>query len=695
MVPPTKIGTKSFMTRIRLMAACSACIVVALTGGAASAQDHSHGAAAAHPFGTWGFDLAGRDMTVKPGDDFNEYANGTYLRTTEIPADKARFGPFDVLYENAQAQLKSIIEASAANPVNANAQKVGALYASFMDEARVNQLAATPLAADLAAVKAVTDHAGMARLMGQSHEGFGASLFGIDVFEDLQKPDMNSAYLGQGGLGLPDRDYYLKPDFAAQREAYLAYLTRTLTAIGWTDPAKSAADILAFETKVAEKQWTTVERRQIDKLYNPAKAADLPTLAPGVDWAAFLSGAKVSDVETLVLMENTAIPGIAQVFADTPIETLKAWQAFNVVDQASPYLSQAFVDSRFEFRGKTLRGQPENRPRWNRGVALVDGQLGEVLAQEYVRLHFPASSKAQMETLVGNIRDAMTERLKHVDWMSEPTREQALYKMSKFGVKIGYPDKWRSYDGLELKPDDLYGNVERSAAFEWDYKRGKIGKPVDPLEWGMTPQTVNAYYNPPRNEIVFPAAILQAPFFDPNADPAINYGGIGAVIGHEITHGFDDQGRKSDGDGVLRDWWTPEDAARFEERAKVLGAIYDKLEPIPGMHVNGELTMGENIADLGGLLLALDAYHKSLNGQPAPVIDGLTGDQRVFLGWAQVWREKSREAALKEQLTTDPHSPGPVRAATSPRNIDAWYAAFGVSPDQREYIAPDARARIW
>lgn len=689
------------MTRIRLMAACSACIVVALTGGAASAQDasaqHSHGmAGAAHsPFGAWGFDLAGRDTSVKPGDDFNEYANGTYLRTTEIPADKSRFGPFDVLYENAQSQLKSIIETSAANPANENARKVGALYASFMDEAKIDQLGATPLAADLAAVKAVTDHAGMARLMGESHSGFGGSLFGIDVFEDLKNPNLNSAYLGQGSLGLPDRDYYLKPDFAAQREAYLAYLTTTLTAIGWADPAKTATDILAFETKVADKQWTTVERRQIDKLYNPAKASDLATLAPGFDWAGFLAGAQVSDVDTLVLMENTAIPAIAQVFADTPIETLKAWQAFNVVDQASPYLSKAFVDARFDFRGKTLRGQPENRPRWNRGVALVDGQLGEVLAQEYVRLHFPASSKAQMEALVGNIRDAMTERLKTLDWMSEPTREQALYKMSKFGVKIGYPDKWRSYDGLELKADDLYGNVERSSAFEWAYKRGKIGKPVDPLEWGMTPQTVNAYYNPPRNEIVFPAAILQAPFFDPNADPAVNYGGIGAVIGHEITHGFDDQGRKSDGDGVLRDWWTPEDAARFEARAKVLGDIYDKLEPIPGVHVNGDLTMGENIADLGGLLLALDAYHKSLNGQPAPVIDGLTGDQRVFLGWAQVWREKSREAALKEQLTTDPHSPGPVRAATSPRNIDAWYAAFGVSPDQKEYIAPEARARIW
>ncbi len=676
------------MNRIRMMAVCSACLIAAM-GGGASAQE------ATPQIAPWGFDLAGRDLAVKPGDSFNEYANGTYLRNIEIPADKTSFGPFDVLYENSQAQLRAIIEASAANPTNDNAAKVGALYASFMDEARVEQLGARPLEADLAAVKAVGDHAAMARLMGQSHSGFGGSLFGVDVFEDLQKPDLNSAYMGQGSLGLPDRDYYLKPDFAEQRQAYQAYLTRTLSAIGWAEPEKAAADILAFETKVAEKQWTTVERRQIDKLYNPTKVADLAAMAPGFDWAAFLQGGQIADVDTLVVMENTAIPGIAQVFADTPIETLKAWQAFQVVDQASPYLSNAFVDSRFDFRGKTLRGQPENRPRWNRGVALVDGQLGEVLGQEYVRLHFPASSKAQMDTLVANLLAAMTERLKTLDWMSEPTREQALYKASKFGVKIGYPEKWRSYDGLELTADDLYGNVERSSAFEWAYKRGKIGQPVDPLEWGMTPQTVNAYYNPPRNEIVFPAAILQAPFFDPNADPAVNYGGIGAVIGHEITHGFDDQGRKSDGDGVLRDWWTAEDASRFEARAKVLVDIYYALEPVPGMHVNGDLTMGENIADLGGLLLALDAYHTSLNGQPAPVIDGLTGEQRVFLGWAQVWREKSREAALREQLTTDPHSPGSSRAATPPRNIDAWYAAFGVSPGEKEYIAPDARARIW
>jgi len=687
------------MNRIRLMAACSACLIVAL-GGGASAQDHAHAAPQSAPgsapqIAPWGFDLAGRDLTVKPGDDFNAYANGTYLRTTEIPADKARFGPFDVLYENAQSQLRAIIEASAANPSNDNARKVGALYASFMDEAKVEQLGAQPLQADLAALRAVTDHADLARLMGESHAGFGGSLFGVDVFEDLQNPNVYSAYMGQGGLGLPDRDYYLKPDFAEQRQAYQAYVERTLAAIGWAEPAQAAADILAFETRVAEKHWTTVERRQIDKIYNPTKAADLAALAPGFDWAAFLAGARLDGVETLVLMENTAIPGIAQVFADTPIDTLKAWEAFQVTDQAAPYLSKAFVDSRFEFRGKTLRGQPENRPRWNRGVALVDGQLGEVLGQEYVRLHFPASSKTQMEQLVANLLSAMTDRIKTLDWMSEATREQALYKASKFGVKIGYPDKWRSYDGLELTADDLYGNVERSSAFEWAYKRGKIGQPVDPLEWGMTPQTVNAYYNPPRNEIVFPAAILQPPFFDPNADAAVNYGGIGAVIGHEITHGFDDQGRKSDGDGVLRDWWTAEDAARFEERAKVLGAIYSAEEPVPGMHINGDLTMGENIADLGGLLLALDAYHKSLNGQPAPVIDGLTGDQRVFLGWAQVWREKSREAALREQLTTDPHSPGMARAATPPRNIDAWYAAFGVTPGQEEYIAPEARARIW
>src|SRR5690606_28914102 len=419
---------------------------------------------------------------------------------------------------------------------------------------------------------------------------------------------------------------------------------------------------------------------QIDKIYNPTTVADLTTAAPGFDWTAWADGAGVSHVPTLIAANNTAFPGMARVFAETPIETLQSWQAFNVISQASPYLSSAYVDNRFNFYGKTLGGQPENQPRWKRGVATVDGSLGEVLGREYVARHFPAESKAQMEELVANLRAAMTERIRDLEWMSPETKEQALYKMSRFGVKIGYPDEWREYDGLKLEPGDLYGNVERSAAFEWAFNLDKLGKPVNPLEWAMTPQTVNAYYNPVRNEIVFPAAILQAPFFDPNADPAINYGGIGAVIGHEITHGFDDQGRKTDGDGALRDWWTAEDAAKFEERAKVLGAQYSALTPLDGVNVNGDLTMGENIADLGGLLLALDAYHMSLNGQPAPVINGLTGDQRVFLGWAQVWRTKIRDEALRQQVTVDPHSPGQYRASATVRNIDAWYEAFGVQP---------------
>jgi len=690
------------MMKTRLMGAAAMAVALAFSAQPTLAQSnlaqHAHASAAASTtpeIKPWGFDLDGRDLTVNPGDDFNAYANGVYLKNTEIPADKARFGPFDVLYENSQAQLRAIIEASAANPTNANAQKVGALYASFMDEARVNQLGAQPLAADLAAIRAVANHSDMARLMGASHEGFGGSLFGLAVFEDLQNPNVNSAYLGQGGLGLPDRDYYLKPDFATQREAYVAYVARALTAAGWSNPAQAAADILAFETKVAEKHWTTVERRQIDKIYNPTPAAQLSTFAPGFDWAAFLQASKVESVPTLVLMENTAIPGIAQVFANTPIETLKAWQAFQTVDQASPYLSDAFVDSRFEFRGKTLRGQPENRPRWNRGVVLVDGQLGEVLGQEYVRLHFPASSKTQMEQLVANLSAAMTERLKALDWMSEATREQALLKMSKFGVKIGYPEKWRDYDGLELKADDLYGNVERAAAFDWAWNRGKIGQPVDPLEWGMTPQTVNAYYNPPRNEIVFPAAILQPPFFDPDADPAVNYGGIGGVIGHEIGHGFDDQGSKSDGDGVLRNWWTDQDKANFEDLTKRLGAQYDAFEPLPGFHVQGGLTMGENIGDAAGTAVGLEAYHLSLKGQPAPVIDGVTGDQRFFYGWAQVWQSKYREDALKNQIATDPHSPAEFRDIGPVRNVDAWYEAFGVKPGTKYYLAPEDRVRIW
>ena len=686
------------MLRLRLLA-CTAGAAILLSAGLASAQTRpvvEIPSTDAPAIGTFGFDVAGMDTSVRPGQDFNQFANGTYLRNTPIPADKSSYGAFHMLNDQAQIDLRALVDESAANPsASPDAARIGNFYGSFMDETIIERLAATPLQADLAQVRAADTREKMAEFMGTTQGGFGVNLFGVSVFEDLREPNKNSAYVSQGGLGLPDRDYYLEASFAEQKAAYQAYVAKALELAGWANPEQAAADVVAFETRIAEQHWTQVQSRQLDKIYNATTLTDLAASAPGFDWAGWARGAGVSNVPTLIATTNTALPGMARVYAETPIETLQSWQAFHIVNQAAPYLSKAFVDANFDFYGKTLSGSQENQPRWKRGVALVDGALGEVLGKEYVARHFPAESKAQMEELVANLRLAMTARLQRLDWMSEETRQQALYKMSKFNVKIGYPEQWRVYDGLELVPGDLYGNVERSSAFEWAYNLGKLDRPVDPLEWGMTPQTVNAYYNPPRNEIVFPAAILQAPFFDPNADPAINYGGIGAVIGHEITHGFDDQGRKVDGDGVLRDWWTAEDGAKFEQRAAVLGAQYSALSPIEGATVNGDLTMGENIADLGGLLMALDAYHLSLNGQPAPVINGLTGDQRVFLGWAQVWRNNSRDEYLRNQVTTDPHAPAQYRAAVPPRNIDAWYAAFGVQPGDEQYLAPEARARIW
>ena len=667
---------------------CAVALSACLTAPCVASAQSAH-------FQPWGFDLEGRDLSVRPGDDFNAYANGTYLANVEIPADKTRFGPFDALYENAQGQLRAIIEESAANPTTDNARKVGALYASFMNEAAVDAKGAAPMAADLAAVKAATSHSDIARLMGESNDGFGSSIFGLGVMEDMKNSSINSLYLGIGSLGLPDRDYYLSDSFAPQRAAYQAYIGRMLTMAGWDNAEQAASDIMAFETALAQKHWPIADRRQFDKLYNPIAATELSTFAPGFDWATFLNASKVGDVAQVVMMENTALPGMAEVFAATDLNTLKAWQAFNIIDGASPYLSKDFVDARFEFRNKTLRGQPENRPRWNRGVALVDGSLSEVLGQEYVARHFPASSKAQMEELVGNLIATMRDRLTHLEWMAPATRTEALAKLESFRPKIGYPDKWRSYDALNVSADDLYGNIERISAFDWAYNRAKIGKPVDLEEWGMSPQTVNAYYHPLRNEIVFPAAILQPPFFDPNADAAVNYGGIGAVIGHEIMHGFDDQGRKTDAKGQLRDWWTAEDAARFDVEAKKLGALYAAQQPLPGVAINPDLTMGENIADLGGLVLAHAAYNRSLNGQAAPVLDGITPEQRLFLGWAQVWRDKIRDETLREYLATDPHSPGAARAATPPRNIDAWYDAFGITADQKQYLKPEDRVRIW
>jgi putative endopeptidase len=646
--------------------------------------------------GTWGYDLSGRDASVSAGDDFFQYANGSYLKSLVIPADRTRFGAFDSLNELSQNRMRAVVEKTAADKAaTGDTAKVGGLYRSFVGEAKVEALGAKPLAADLAKVKALKTKSEIARQMGVTAGAFGGSIFGAGIAEDAKDPDHYAVYLSQAGLGMPDRDYYLEPSFAPQKAKYEQYVARMLTLAHWPKPAENAKAIVALETEIAKVSWTRAERRDDNKMYNATPVGDLPKLAPGFDWAAYLAGAKLTKVGMVVVGEKTAFPKIADLFAKAPIETLKAWEAFALVDQAAPYLPKAFDEAHFDFHNKTLGGQQAQLPRWKRGVALVDSQVGEAFGKAYVDAYFPAESKAKMLALVGDIRTAMRARIAKLDWMSPATKAKAYEKLDSLRVKIGYPDKWRDYSGLVIKDADLYGNVERAAAFDWAFRAGRLGGPVDKAEWGMTPPTINAYYNPTGNEIVFPAAILQPPFFDPEGDMAVNYGGIGGVIGHELTHGFDDQGRRYDAHGKLTDWWTAEDAKRFEAEATKLGKEYGAFEVLPGAKINGDLTMGENIADLGGLLLALDAYHASLKGQPAPIIDGLTGDQRVFLGWAQVWRGKTRDDRLRQQLVSDPHSPNRARVDVPVTNIDAFYQAFGVKAGDKMYVAPADRVRIW
>ena len=646
--------------------------------------------------GSWGFDLAGRDTAVKPGDSFYGYANGAYVAKLEIPPDRARFGAFDRLNDLSQARMRAVLEGAAQDKAATGERaKIGALYRSFMGEAAVNAAGARPLAPGLAAIRKAKTRSDLARLMGRSVHAFGGSFFGASIFDDAKSPLRYAVYLEQGGLGLPDRDYYLQPNFAPQKAAYEVYVARLLTLAGWPNAQAQAQAIVAMETEIAKVSWTRAESRDDDKTYNPVETAKLAAFAPGFDWKAFLGGAEIGQAPRVIAQQNTAFPKIAAIYAKAPIDTLQAWAAFNLVDNAAPYLASDFEQANYEFRNKTLSGQPEQKPRWKRGVALVDGQMGEALGKIYVAEYFPPDSKAKMDALVGDIRTAMKGRIEQLTWMGPETKAKALEKLSKFNVKIGYPEKWRDYSALEIKDGDLYGNVERAIVFDWRYRVARMNGPVDRAEWEMTPATVNAYYSSTKNEIVFPAAILQPPFFDPDADPAVNYGGIGGVIGHEITHGFDDQGRKSDGDGRLVEWWTPQDAARFTAEAAKLGKLYAALEPSPGMHINPDLTMGENIADLGGLLLALDAYHLSLKGQPAPVLDGVTGDQRVFYGWAQVWRAKSRDEDARRRLVSDPHSPPEARVDVPTRNVDLFYGAFGIKPGDKMFVAPENRARIW
>ena len=684
--------------------------LLAFGSPAAAGDDHGapqHGAidgpalpsptdlAAAPRMGAWGFDLAGRDTAIAPGADFYEYANGAYLQKLEIPADRSRFGAFDALNELSQSRMRAVVEAAASKPVTGEEAKIGGLYRSFMDEGRIETLGAAPLARSLAGVKAARTRDDIARRMGNSVKGYGGSFFSVAISDDAKAPMRYAVYLGQAGLGLPDRDYYLDARFAAQKSAYEAYVARLLRLADWPQAESNAKAIVALETEIAKVSWTRAERRDEDKTYNPFKTEDLAAFAPGFNWNAYLEGADLGAVQGVIVAENTAFPKIAAIYGATPVETLRAWMAFSLIDNAAPYLSKAFDQAHHEFRDKTLSGQPQQRPRWKRGVALVDGQIGEALGKLYVAAYFPPQSKAKMDLLVADIKTAMKGRIENLAWMGPETKAKALEKLSKFTVKIGYPEKWRDYTGLSIDDEDLYGNVERTAAFDWDFRVRRLDRPVDRTEWSMTPPTINAYYSSTRNEIVFPAAILQPPFFDPDGDPAVNYGGIGGVIGHEITHGFDDQGRKSDGDGKLTDWWTQADAQRFQAEAEKLGKQYSAVEVLPGAFINGDLTMGENIADLGGLLLALDAYRLSLKGRPAPVLDGLTGDQRVLLGWAQVWRSKYRDDMTRKQLVSDPHAPPKYRVNVPVRNIDSFYRAFAVKPGDPLYIPPEQRVRIW
>ena len=651
-------------------------------------------AAATMTFGTWGFDATGMNKAVKPGDDFFQYSDGGWLKRTAIPADKTGYGAFDLLADKSQAQVHGILEEAAAKhgPATTPEGKSGAAYRAYMDEAGIEKRGIAPLKVDLETIRAVHDKGELAQLMGRP--GF-TSVFDLSVDPDFKDPTKYQVYIGQSGLGLPDRDYYLTAQFADKKKAYKAYVAKMLTLAGWPDAETRAAEIVAFETKIAEVSWTRAEQRDPVKVYNPTTVADLEKYAPGFAWERMMRGGELGARSNVVLTTNTSLPKIAALYDAAPLDMLKAWEAFHMAESMAGVLPKAFVEARFAFRGTTLSGQPVNQVRWKRAVRSVDGELGEAVGEVYVAKYFPPASKAKMETLIADLKTAFAKHIENLDWMSPATKKEALAKLANYDVQIGYPKKWRDYSKLEIKSDDAYGNARRSGDFEWAYRVARVNNPVDKDEWGMSPQTVNAYNQPFFNEVVFPAAILQPPFFNPKADPAINYGAIGGVIGHEMTHGFDDEGRKFDSHGRLHDWWTAEDAAKFDAKSKVLGAQYSAMEPLPGAHIKGDNTMGENIADLGGLTMGLEAYHASLHGKPAPVIDGLTGDQRVFLGWAQVWREKLRDDALRQQIASNEHSPPEARVNGVVHNIDAWYAAFGVKPGDKLYVAPDQRVRIW
>jgi len=646
-------------------------------------------------YGRWGFDETGMDRSVSPGADFNAYVSGAWLKRAAIPSDLPAYGILDQLFELNDARVHGILEDAAAGKLqDRDAAKIGALYRSFMDEERIDRLDDKPLAPLLATIRNIKNCREAAALMGRQNDGY-AFIFEISINQDPKAPQSYAVFLNAVGLGLPDRDYYLKDAFAAKKAAYQAYVQQMLDMIGWQDPADNAKAIVAFETRLAEASWTRAQLRDSDKTYHPVTMAELKALGSDFEWDAFLSASGLPKINRAIVTSDTAIPKYTSAFASTPLPVLRAWFAFRLTDRYAWLLSRRFADAQFAFMGKQLGGMTAPVARWRRAVAFTNDVLGQSVGRVYVARYFPPAAKTKIDAMVADIRKAMQSRIERLDWMSDATKQKALEKLSRITAKIGYPAKWRDYDALHLSPTDLMGNRLRANAVRWQRQVGLLSKPVDHDEWNVLPQTVNAYYFPANNEMIFTAANLQPPFFDPKADPAVNYGAIGGSIGHEISHAFDDHGRKFDGKGILTDWWTAEDAGRFEAQAARLGAQYSAFEPLPGIRVNGALTMGENIGDMGGLSLALDAYHASLNGQPAPVIDGFTGDQRVFLGWAQIYRQKMRDAALRQRLVAAPHPPSEVRVNGTVRNIDGWYSAFNIKPGDPLYIAPENRAHIW
>ena len=644
-----------------------------------------------------------RDESVRPQDDLFRHANGTWVAQTEIPGDRGRYGTFDMLREQSDERVRRLIERAAADTTaepGSATRKVGDLYNSFMDEARVEQLGLEPIREHLALIGRTTATDELFRTMGRLQRIGVPGLLNMGVAPDAKNPDEYIVYLGQGGLGLPDESYYREERHAAVREAYLPFVAKLLSMAGIGDGSTAegspAAAVVALETKIAKHHWDNVATRDAVKTYNPYNFYDLEELAPDVMWVDWARGLKARDaVEDVIVGEPSFLEGVSVLLDEELIDHWVWWQSFHLLRWAAPLLSKEWVDTEFDFTGRVISGLPQNRERWKRGVSLVEGAIGEAVGQLYAAEFFPPAAKERMLELVGNLVEAFRRSFEGLDWMGPETRAQALEKLAAFTPKVGYPDRWRDYSSLVID-DDLFGNVRRAAEFEFQRQLDKLGGPIDRDEWLMLPQTVNAYYHPLMNEIVFPAGILQPPFFDLEADDAVNYGGIGAVIGHEIGHGFDDQGSRYDAKGALRDWWTEEDRKRFDERTQALIAQFDELSPLaaPDEKVNGALTVGENIGDLGGLAIGYAAYRIATEGQEAPELDGYTGAQRFFLGWAQVWSGKARPEEAKRLLAVDPHSPTEVRA-NAVRNCDEFHEAFGVSEGDGMWLAPQDRVHIF